>query len=393
MTLYVKYKADSPGSVDDGTAPVPPTAAPWATPDIWLTDALGNTQTTATGDPAAYVGANNYVHVTVNSTVDADYDGVQAQAWVCDYTGGIGPATSRPSSFYAAGLKTTVPDPVSKSTPRVAKFTWKAQAGDDTTNGGHLCVGVNLYFEQAPGPDGAQVTSGLLDVFNNRHHAQRNITVLPASQHLKSLVLRLANGGAEPADFEARAWELDREDGIGAVEQELLLAQCFVDLADGDPRPPRVPADCQTEPLERAWLRGGGRLVLTGLPEPAEIRPAGHDARFTVRTNRHCEGGEGRGDGGVHLRGARDGDGDGGPGRGGGWGGGDHGGGWGGGRGGDGAGLTIRPGELSPVLVTLECDGDPGEVHTLDIVQQTDDGTVLGGARLVAMHVPDWWSC
>ncbi|MEV4559232.1 hypothetical protein AB0K51_19895 [Kitasatospora sp. NPDC049285] len=392
MTLYVKYKSD-----DDGKSAIPPGSTPWASSEIWLTDANGNTQTSPTdpNTPAAYIGAN-YIHVTVNSTNPTPYTGVQVQAWVCDYTaGGVGPASSRPSTNGTSGVRTQIDDPLSSTQSRVAHLTWNALSGDETKNGGHLCIAVNCYYEGQPAPDGAERLGGFLDVFNDRHYAQRNIAVLPASQKLKSLVLRLANAGVEAADFEARAWELDREGGIGAVEQELLLAHCFVDLVDGKPKPPVVPAPCQTEPLERTWLRGGGRLMLTGMPEPAEIRVAGHDAQFTVRTNRHCEDGESQGGGPVHLRGAEDGNGgDGGPGPGGGWGGGDPGGGW-GGHGGDGcgAGLTIRPGELSPVLVTLECEGDPGEVHTLDIVQQTDDGTVLGGARLVAMHVPDWWSC
>ncbi|WP_329245989.1 hypothetical protein OG223_11205 [Streptomyces sp. NBC_01478] len=383
--LYIKWN-----STDDGTRPVPDGGAFWASPSIWITNAAGDRVTTADGQPLAFAGAVNLVHVTVDGTAESPtYSGAKVQVWVCDCsTTPVGPDSSRHSAGDQQGRTGTISSAVSKNASGTTYVSWRPDVDTDLINGanpgeGHLCVGANVYYEGLPGPLGAQLTAGTLDVKRNRHHAQCNVTVKKVSNLQAPMVLRLAALGAEEEQFQVRGWELDREGGIGSLEQELLLAHCFVDLVGGKPKPRKVPGPCQTEPFERTWLAGGGRLTLTGMPEPTEIRAAGHDARFTLLTEESCRGGGGKGDGGVHLHDGGD----------------DHGG-WGGGDGDGGdcdggarARLTVRPGERTPVLVNIECDGDPGEVHTIDVVQQTPDGVVLGGARLVALHVPDWFGC
>ncbi|MFI5529915.1 hypothetical protein ACIA8O_15375 [Kitasatospora sp. NPDC051853] len=382
--LYIKY-ADG----DDGTRPIPNGKPFWASPSIWVTNEAGARLTTADGQPLAFASAVNLVHVRVHgTTASPTYSGSKVQVWVCDCTTTpLGPDSSRPSANGQQGRTGTISSAVSSSASGETYVAWNPDPAADLIHGanpgeGHLCIGANVYYEGLPSPLGGPLTAGALDVIGNRRHGQCNVTVKKVSANPSPMVLRLSTLGAEVQDFEVRGEELDREGGIGALEQELLLAHCFVDLVGGKPKPRMVPGPCQTEPFERTWLRGGGRLVLTGMPEPAEIRVAGHDARFSVITEQSCRGGGGEGDGGVHLRG-RGGDGKGGDGE----------------RGDGGhccgteAELTIRPGERVPVLVSIECEGDPGEVHTLDIVQQTDDGTVVGGARVVALHVPDWFGC
>lgn len=363
--LYVKYK-----DTDDGTQVIPEGVPFWTSPSVWLTGPGGESKANGPDDTTAYAG-ENWVHVQVDSTSTTDYEGIGVQVWVCDYTMGfIGPDSARPSVKGATGKLGSIHTAVHKGTPGTMHVSWTPDA-DDLINSpnpgqGHECVAVNVYYENLPAPEGARMSTGRLDVINNRHHAQCNLTILDKSRPAQMIAMRLTSAGVEAEDFEVRAWELDREGGIGALEQEKLLARCSVDLVGGEPKPPLVPPGCQTEPLERTWLRGGGQLVLTGLPEPAEIRVAGHDAEFTVLTDRSCEGGEEEG-AEQQSRGS------------------------GGGRGG--AGLTVNPGELAPVLLRLDCDGDAGEVHTIDVVQRSDDGVVLGGARLVVLHVPEWYHC
>ncbi|MEV8630893.1 hypothetical protein AB0395_04480 [Streptosporangium sp. NPDC051023] len=344
--LYVKYAAG-----DDGTDVIPSGAAFWASPSIWITDTAGNSI------PNAQVGVDNWVHVQVDSTSTDSYTGVKVQTWVCDYTAGfIGPDAARPSSGGANGRTATVGTAVTKSSPGTMHVVWRPTTADlingPNPNEGHLCVGANVYVETLPGPEGARLSSGRLDVINNRHHGWKNITVVAKTPRLAPLAFRLTNLGPEPENFQVRAWELDQGEGIGSLQQEHLLTQHFVDLVDGEPRPDPVPALCQTEPPERRWLAQGGRLVLRGVPERTELRPAQHRAEFTIRTaDQGCE------EPGEHAR------------------------------------LQIRPGELAPVIFVLGCDGEPGEVHTIDITQQTADGVVLGGARLIAVHVPEWHCC
>ncbi|MFE9952936.1 hypothetical protein ACFYRJ_36490 [Streptomyces sp. NPDC005531] len=56
-------------------------------------------------------------------------------------------------------------------------------------------------------------------------------------------------------------------------------------------------------------------------------------------------------------------------------------------------GVGIQPGEHVPVIFVVDSTGEPGEVHTFDIMQQTRDGLVLGGARVIAVDVPEWHCC
>ncbi|MEV4838661.1 hypothetical protein AB0K05_29450 [Nonomuraea sp. NPDC049486] len=340
--LYIKYD-----SGDDGSDVIPQGAAFWASPSIWLTDTGGNSL------PHAITGVDNWVHVQVDSMSTDPRSGVKVQTWVCDYTPGyIGPDSARPSSGGANGRTATVATAVTKSAPGTVHVTWRPTTADlingPNADTGHLCVGANVYVETLPTPEGARLSGGKLDVINNRHHGWKNITVIRNAGRRTPFAFRLANPGAEPDDFVVRAWELDRETAMGRVEQEHLLMTAFVDLVDGEPEPPPVPAACQQEPRERTWLAQGGRLVLRGLPEATPLRPAEHPAHVELRT--------------VNGRDQS-------------------------------VGLTIRPGELVPVVFVMGCEGEPGEVHAFDIVQQTRDDLVLGGARLIVVDVPEWHCC
>ncbi|MFE5720445.1 hypothetical protein [Streptomyces erythrochromogenes] len=342
--LYIKYTTG-----DDGSQEIPAGAVFWASPSIWLTDTSG------ASIPQAKVGVDNWVHVQVDSMNSEVRDNVKVQAWVCDYTPGfIGPDSARPSSGGANGRTGSISTGVSKTAPGVAKVVWRP-LDTDLINGpnidtGHLCVGANVFVETLPAPEGARLSSGKLDVISNRHHGWLNITVVRNSPRIAPLAFRLTNPGTEPERFVLRAWELDGESAMGQVEQEHLLMAGFVDLTDCGPEPPLVPAACQREPHERTRLAKGGRLVLRGLPEPVPLRPAESEARFEIRT-----AAEGCDPTTVEV--------------------------------------DIRPGQHVPALFVVNSEGEPGEVHTFDIVQETQDGVVIGGARVITVDVPEWHCC
>ncbi|MBU2670222.1 hypothetical protein KOI35_42650 [Actinoplanes bogorensis] len=337
--LYIKYDA-----ADLGTAEIPAGAAFWASPSIWLSDVDGNTLTRAT------TGKDTVINVQVDS-VDADSrTGVKVQVWVSDFTqGGVGPQTGLASGGGAAGRITTIQGIVSKASPGVAHVTWQPTAADlinsPNPDEGHICVGANAFVENTPPPDGARVTGGVLNVIEDRHHGWKNITVVRSANKVGTFItFRMGDPGTENGEFEVTAEDIG---AFGPLEAETLLAQGFVDLVDGaEVRP--IPAACLREPRERTRLAQGGTLVLTGMPETTPLRPAERRAKFTLVTA------EGR-DQTLCMK--------------------------------------AVPGAEVPVIFALEGNGEPGEVHVIDVVQRTTDGLVLGGARVIAVNVPEWHCC
>lgn len=337
--LYIKY-----ANGDGGNDVIPAGTQFWTSPSIWLTDTSGNSI------PNAVEGTDNWVHVQVDSTSADPRSNVKVQVWVCDYTAGfIGPDSARPSSGGLNGRTSTISTDVSSTAPGTAHVVWQPDPSD-LINGpnpdtGHLCVGANTYVETLPAPEGARLSGGQLDVINNRHHGWKNITVIRTGPRRAPFPFRLTNPGAEPDEFVVTARELDRDLAMGQVEREHLLMADFVDLLEGAPEPAPVPAACLREPRERTRLARGGKLVLRGMPDATPLRPAEHRAKFGLVT---AEG--------------RD----------------------------QTVGVGVKPGEQIPVIFVVESAGEPGEVHTFDIVQQTRDGLVLGGGRLIAVDVPEW---
>jgi hypothetical protein len=338
--LYIKYDA-----ADLGTDVIPAGAAFWASPSIWLSDVDGNTLTKAT------TGKDTVINVQVDSVSPDSRTGVKVQVWVCDFTlGGVGPQAVVASGGGAAGRITTIATSVSKTSPGVAHVTWQPTTADlinaPNPNEGHLCIGVNAFIENTPPPDGARVTGGFLDVINNRHHGWKNITVVKAVNKIRTFItFRMADPGTENGEFEVAAEDIG---AFGQLEAETLLAQGFVDLVDGVAEPVPIPAACLREPRERTRLAKGGVLVLNGMPETTPLRPAERRAEFTLVT---AEGSD------QTLC------------------------------------MKAVPGAEVPVIFALEGNGAPGEVHVFDVVQRTTDGLVLGGARLIAVNVPEWHCC
>jgi hypothetical protein len=356
--LYIKYQ-----NGDDGTRPINPCTNFWASPSVWLSDSNGN------GINEAKVGSDNIINVQVDSKSATAKSGVKVQVWVCDFTlGGVGPAAAliSGSSGGPAGRTGSVSTGVSSNAPGIAQVHWTpiddpAHGISDLINSpepnkGHVCVGANVYVE-GTAPEGTIKTSGLLDVCNDQHHAWKNITVVKTiGLRLVEFSFRVVNPSQEVEEFALAVAELDRELAMGQLEQEQLLTAGFVDLrggkdpngdgdGDGDIRP-----ECLDEPLERKRLREGGELVLTGLEEPIPLRPAKDPARAVDVVAEEDRGRE--------LK------------------------------------LPITPGDRVPVTLRAALgESEAGEVHTFDITQTAGDGRVIGGARVIAVAVPEFLIC
>jgi hypothetical protein len=348
--LYIKYQTG-----DDGTRPINPCTNFWASPSVWITDSSGN------GLNEARVGQDNIINVQVDSKSATAKSGVKVQVWVCDFTlGGVGPAAVLVSGSAGgpSGRTGTVPTGVSSNAPGIAQVHWTPAEADllnsPEPNKGHLCIGANAYFEGMP-PEGVIRSSGLLDVCNDQHHGWKNITVIKTINLVEATFsFRVANPAVEVEEFLLTVEELDRELAMGQLEQEQLLTVGFVDLRggkDGDGgEGEEIPPGCLDEPLERKRLRDGGQLVLTGMEEPVPLRPAAYPARKIDIVGEEGGGGE--------LK------------------------------------LQIVPGDRVPVtLQTTFEKAETGEVHTFDITQRDGKGRIIGGGRVIAVVVPDWFTC
>jgi hypothetical protein len=345
--LYIKYQ-----TADTGARPIAPCTDFWNSPSVWLTDDKG------AGIPEAKVGKVNVINVQVDSKSTAGKSNVKVQVWVCDYTlGGVGPAAVllSGSAGSSSGMTKTVQTAVSSSAPGLVQVQWTPVEADlinsPEPDHGHVCVGANTYVE-GTGSEGAIKTSGLLDVCNDQHHAWKNIAVIKTINLVEvEFGFRVVNPElfTEAAEFLVAVNELEGELAMGPLEQEQLLTAAFVDLHGGK-EIEEVRPGCLDEPLERKRLRDGGRLVLTGMEEPIPLRPAPTPAgRVGVLSEQG---------GGPELK------------------------------------VAIAAGDRIPVTLraTLREEAKPGEVHTFDVTQTAGNGRVIGGARVVTVTVPAWFT-
>jgi hypothetical protein len=349
--LYIKYQAS-----DNGTRPIDPNANFWTSPSVWLTDANGNGL-----NNQAVVGQDNVINVQVDSLSATALSGVKVQVWVDDFTlGGVGPdAVVIGGTISASGVTSTVPTAVSSSAGGVAQVHWTPNdaylINSPLMNQGHVCVGANVYVEGAS-PEGAIKTSGLLDVLGNQHHAQKNIAVIKTvnlrgqKEQLVQFALRAVNTAPQRGEFGIVVTEPDPKVALGPLEKEQLLTASFVELAPvatpvGGPvgGPVGRPVG---EPAERGRLRAGGQLVLAGLEQPVVLRPAQQKATALA-----VIGHVGRGNAIT---------------------------------------LAMEPGDRIPVTLQATLGGEVGDIHVFDITQTAGDGTVVGGARIIAVNTPAW---
>jgi hypothetical protein len=360
MPFYIKYDVSDVVAVGTSgvTRPAANPPGPWHSPSIWFTETDGTTL--PGGKPRVGQSCQIRVRVDVNAPFMPGQqvpDDVTVQVWVCDFMmGAPGPSSVPPGGSTAGGLVQQGPlEPtVPASSGRVAVFDWQPTAADFrnvVNNEAHMCIGANAY-RQTP-PEGAQVTAGSLDIWNNPHHAQKNINILAAIGDVPGDVpVGAMNAGEREEVFIVTA-ELPRR-RLGFVEQELLLAMPFVQRVGGRPFDARrfleetdgVPG----APLERFALERGGELAL-GLDETPLHRPkagmAVPELEFEGQTGRELE-------------------------------------------------IVVPPTEPEKgtpfinVRMRFKDPDDHGAVQAIDFVQRRLDGTVTGGGRFVFVNVrPD----
>jgi hypothetical protein len=264
VTLFIKYIAS-----DTGT----PTPCAGTDP-VWLAHSIRLTLADAVNTPIskARVNVPCRIHVFVDSTSatytpssdPADNDlKVRVQAWVCrPGTAGVGPGTAIASSpTQIQNILGTVAPGLTGTT----FFDWTPQPGDLPTGATetHLCIGANCFWTNATGdpaappPEGGPlVAPATIDICSNRHHAQRNITLLSATAPGSMAMQFIAGGLEEGGEVEIRIREVRGRRELLPVEQEFLVADGVARLLKG----------------EQLVLAGGKKMpIYTGAQEDARV--------------------------------------------------------------------------------------------------------------------------
>ena len=144
----------------------------WGSPSIALSGGV---------DPGtAKVGALNTVSVTVtNISGQQLQQGINVEAWVCDFTMGVDPASALPST--GGAMTGYFPGPLANGASQAIALgpAWTPTPGDASLNGGHVCIAANCFADPG-GPDKGKTLSAEGNAFKflcDTHHAQRNIHV------------------------------------------------------------------------------------------------------------------------------------------------------------------------------------------------------------------------
>jgi hypothetical protein len=366
--LFIKFKSD-----DTGARPVNPCGAPnyvWNSPSITMTNkATGATMTDAV------VGTTSVISVVVNNKASEGktftpnpQQGlfVNVQVWVSNPSMGIGPAGGLASAGGAAGRVGFVPTALAPGGSGIATVEWGPVSGDflNVTNGkGHLCITANCYWE-GPGAEGAEMgSSDPINVCANQHHGWKNISILPMGRAPIIFKVLAWNIARTEREFVIEAKERRGAGVLGRVEREILLAQPFVKLAGGSPRQDlrirgrriesfrnREGVLILPEPIERAMLRGGGKLVLSGRQATPIALARAPLEDIEISTPRP------------------------------------------GGGGGEPAQTRVRvaPRRAKQVVVELQANNNdrPGATRVIDMVQRTQQGRLIGAFRIVTVFSP-----
>jgi hypothetical protein len=247
---------------------------------------------------------------------------IRCQVWACTGANGVGPISALASSGGAAGLDSLVFGDIDvPDFYGLASVLWTPAATDglafDTDGAAHVCLAANLVYNRPPGasppaqgqslpqfvsggqqvqtifPCGDGPTDPRSGVPIGHFQGQKNIRVLdPAATSIATLDVRALDGQGGNHVLELR--ERVGRGAIDATIREHLLAHRLVDLVGGRPRRQRsrkiTPALLEIlapelgeevlasgplplEPMERARLARGGRLVLAD-DEDIRLQPA-----------------------------------------------------------------------------------------------------------------------
>lgn len=346
--------------------------------------------------PRARVGEQVFINVAAYSR-SADFSFmpgevpfVQCQVWVCTGANGVGPISALASSGGAAGIQGIVLGDIFAPDYNIASVLWTPQATDnlafDANGAAHVCIAANLvYVAPAGATVGPRSQGQFLPQFSangqlvrtifpcgdgpldprsavpiGHFQGQKNIQVL--SVNAARAPLQIAVGGRKQRRHTVWLEERIGLKRLPAVLAEHLLADPAVALEGGRPRRQRmVPVTAAArerldpklaeilqaagriavEPLERARLARGGRLVLADRPDVA-LQPA----------RRALDTAELQVDGAAGLK----------------------------------LEVLLTPGEPRKLLVNLPAaDDKAGTVRVFDVAERDEDGALVGGTTFITL--------
>jgi hypothetical protein len=323
--LLIKLNA-----TDTGARDLPPGSAFWACEGIKL---LGEKQDLY-GYGATAVGRETRVRVDVTNTAAPAIHQVNIQAWVCNFViGYVGPGSKIAGTPSFTGFVTSIPGNSTVEVPMAPLWTpTEAQMqvnleGEGADRYAHLCVGANVYGETPVGiPIGGSLDIGGVDPVRRSEHGWRNIRVFlvkRTSEPRPSQGVVLANLDEDRA----------RVFTVTVSASSLLTATDMTHILSG----PFAEHRFQRSPLPPLAMDIGVR------PEPLETPESILDGREVVRF-------------GKHPRPVR-------------------------------KEFKLRPKQQRKLFfkARLSSQEAPGNVQPFDVLTQDEDGTIIGGARLLAL--------
>jgi hypothetical protein len=330
----------------------------WVSPSIALSGGV---------DPGtAKVGAPNTVSVTVTNISGQAVQDINVEAWVCDFTMGVTPASSIASSNPGGALMTGFfAGPLSPGSSHAIEVSpkWTPTAADAALNGGHVCIAANCF---AGAPDKGMALSTEGNVFKflcDTHQAQRNIHVQVVPAGMRRFDFRMMVTNPRPR--------------LGTVTHATMALQTGPRALIGLPQVLRFQPD-----IVAARVRP--QVAITGRPNQvfaadmldieSRVNPAAinvdhaFENRFFLRADAQTH---------MPLRLssippknfaiASDAV----------------------GRGQD-LNFNLRAGQKKTMTVSVDlADAHrPGDTHVFDLVQRTASGEILGGARIITIVHP-----
>jgi hypothetical protein len=180
-------------ATDTGTRAGDPCGAYWENPNIWLQKVPSAANPNPSPTWTASAGVPYIVCVQVFNNGEVDLTNVTAEAWVCDFTMGIGPGSALASSGLLGFI--TQPTIPGGNSVVIQSGPWTPAASDVNVNPipnsgapggheGHVCIAVNVFSNQGQSVDGQSIANPPLgqvalpiEPCCNCHQGQRNILV------------------------------------------------------------------------------------------------------------------------------------------------------------------------------------------------------------------------
>ena len=177
--LLIRYNG-----TDNGTRPITPCDASnpyWISPSLWLDHPADTTIDEAT----TKVGVATTLKVLVHNIGAQPVNNVSVEAFVCDFTAGVSPASAIAGTGKFTGFVNTIGTGGSNSAVVSCTPIWTPNTTQLAINGGHVCLFANCFSDS----DGQSVDTMAVDPVTkslpfccDSHLAQRNIRIVAASQ-------------------------------------------------------------------------------------------------------------------------------------------------------------------------------------------------------------------